>query len=145
MWSESANSSGTRESRWAQGDCCCPSAVSAQPSSLSGLDSCKLNYYYYYYHYYFKDPLIPALFHISWFFQKLFAFVMFHQYDLWLAQVHKERGKEKIMWGKQSITHWCVLFYGLFTANQCHSFSSLLQTSAHYFTQFNRFSPGSTL
>lgn len=60
-------------------------------------------------------------------FRKLFKFVTFHQYESQLAQVHKGHGKKKNHFceGSSQLLHCCVLFYRLFTANQCHSFSSL--------------------
>lgn len=60
---------------------------------------------------------------------------MFHQYESQLAQVHKEYGKEKnnLCEGSSQLLHWCVLFYRLSTANQCHSFSSLFPNKCTLF------------
>ena len=68
-------------------------------------------------------------------FRKLFKFAICCQYELQLAEAHKEYGKEKnhLCEGSSQLLHWCVLFCRLFTANQCHSFSSLFPNKCTIF------------
>lgn len=57
------------------------------------------------------------------------------QYEAQPAQVHEEYGKEKnhLCEGSSQLLHWCVLLYRLFTANQCHGFSTLFTNQCTLF------------
>lgn len=57
------------------------------------------------------------------------------RYEAQLAQVHEEYGKEKnhLCEGSSQLLHWCVLLYRLFTANQCHGFSTLFTNQCTLF------------